>query len=1202
MDNLTDWRDLDLGPGRRTLVEASAGTGKTWTIGTLYVRTLLEQGLTPRRIVVATYTNAAAAELKERLRGRIEDTLRVAHAGGPEGPADDETDKCWLRDRWLDPDRRAQDITQLSLALSELDLAPITTLHGLCMRILGEHPFAAGSTLRAPALADSSGMVQELSDDFWRGIHASVDVYRKEKGAELVAWPTRRELPAVVKFLLQPKVRVTVVDTTMPEKYLSWAPRLAGLVARKEVFAKVNDALLVRWVKIAGILADWDEHEGLIQLSGLKDVAKPLTEFVAEGKHIKEPFHADDAVQDAVAMTQALLADIETIAAARQAEAFSRIQSWSRSQLDHRLSSAGQLGFDDLLTTVEAALQPKRDGQRELADALFASWPVAMIDEFQDTDPVQFGILDAIYREANGQLRGHLLLIGDPKQAIYRFRGGDIHTYERAKGGTTEGNRLTLSVNRRSSTRYVQAVNAFYGAAGTKLGLPTSRTGIQYVEALPSPGADDSRLTDRDGEDMSGLFLHHPGTVDDDPAPSADRGFDEYAALVSCADQIVTMLGNKSPLRIGGEPLSAGDICVLVPNHAQSAAMLAALRHRGVPCVNRGRASVFDSDTAKDLLVVLDAVVRCDDPHRIRAALATSLWGMGYHDLRSLREDMARSQSVAQTFRQWHQQWLAHGVLAVVTDFIHRVAGDKLGLVGADRILTDLRHLGELLQAYAAEADGPESVLVWLNKQIAGSTGDEDEADAQALRMESDARCVQVMTLHSSKGLEFPVVMLPLMWKHRGRSTERLHLLAAADGVRDVVFDKERVDAVAMEQLDERFRVLYVALTRARYACHVWLPPAEPIKNELLAAPLALQMTSLEPWLSGAVTPPNGVNVSSPWPFARGAVLNDREASVVDRRVRPEPPPRKGPLPSRHSFTTLTNGPRQFEADPWAPANDEGDAEELALGSEGIPSITTQSTHPALEGLQRVAGADFGNAVHAIFEHHAKSVPIPEQMTLVQQQLAQNNVRHPDLDEARFASILADRLQGALNADLDGNGLRLAEVAPNDQRHEMEFNFALDGVSLRRLRDACAASGYPDLAPHRYGDLAGLMNGKIDLIFRHEGRFHVLDWKGNRIGSADGDYLEDYAPASIAAKMDAAHYRFQALLYTIALERYLQTRLGASYERSMQLGDSWYLFVRGAGLSLPDGSPCGVWRHRFSDALLDAVQGVFSSRHEEVAA
>ena len=169
---------------------------------------------------------------------------------------------------------------------------------------------------------------------------------------------------------------------------------------------------------------------------------------------------------------------------------------------------------------------------------------------------------------------------------------------------------------------------------------------------------------------------------------------------------------------------------------------------------------------------------------------------------------------------------------------------------------------------------------------------------------------------------------------------------------------------------------------------------------------------------------PNGVNVSSPWPFARGAVLNDREASVVDRRVRPEPPPRKGPLPSRHSFTTLTNGPRQFEADPWAPANDEGDAEELALGSEGIPSITTQSTHPALEGLQRVAGADFGNAVHAIFEHHAKSVPIPEQMTLVQQQLAQNNVRHPDLDEARFASILADRLQGALNADLDSSPAR----------------------------------------------------------------------------------------------------------------------------------------------------------------------------------
>ena len=1197
MDNLTDWRDLDLGMERRTLVEASAGTGKTWTIGVLYLRTLLEQGLTPRQVVIATYTNPAAAELKERLRSRIEDTLSLARAGGPLDPHDDESDKCWLRDRWSDANTRDLDINQLSLALSELDLAPITTLHGLCMRILGEHPFAAGSTLRAPTLVDSSNLVHELADDFWRGIHAG-----EADTAGTMNWPSRRDLPKVVKVLLQPKVRVTVPNANLSDTYFSWAPRLSSLVARKDVFARANSALRARWAEIAAVLADWDEEGGLEELKGLKDPLEPLGEFIEEGKQIKEPFHDDPAVQEAVTMTQALMSDVEKVRAARKAEAFAAIQTWSRSQLNRRLSSAGQLGFDDLLTTVETALQPKSDGRRELADALFASWPVAMIDEFQDTDPVQFGILDAVYRDGDGGLRGHLLLIGDPKQAIYRFRGGDIHTYERAKSATTEGNRLTLSVNRRSSTRYVHAVNGFYGAVGTKLGLPASTTPIHYVEALPSPQADDSPLVDADGHDMSGLILHHPGTADEDSPPDSGREFDEHGALASCADQIVTMLATPSSLNIAGNPLSPGDICVLVPSHRHSDAMLAALRKLGVPCVNRGRASVFHSDTAKDLLVILDAVVRCDDPRRVRAALATGLWGMGYHELRSLREDIARSQSVVQTFRRWHQQWLAHGVLAVVTDFMHRIAGDRLGAVGADRVFTDLRHLGELLQAHAAEADGPESVLVWLNRQITEGTDDEEEVDARALRMESDARCVQVMTLHSSKGLEFPVVMLPLMWKHGRGQEDSVNLLAGENGARDVVFDKERTDAVEMEKLDERFRVLYVALTRARYACHVWLPPAEAVKNELLSAPLTLRQGAMEPWLEGRETPPRGVTVSSPWPSGNGRILDPEGVSSPDRHVRPEPPPRKGPLPSRHSFTTLTHRPRQFEPDPWASANDESDVEELSLNPEGVPTTTSQTPHAALTELRRIAGAEFGNAVHAILELHAKGTPIPEQMPLVRRQLAQNNVRLQELDEERFTSMLAERLQGVLAADLDGHGLRLAAIPPSDQRHEMEFNFALDSVSLRSLRNACAASGYPDLAPQRHGELAGLMNGKIDLIFRHDGRFHVLDWKGNRIGSHDDDCLEEYAPSSVAAKMDAAHYRFQALLYTVALERYLQTRLGASYERSRHLGDCWYLFIRAVGLTLPDGSPCGIWRHRFSDMLLDAVQQVFSSRHEEVAA
>lgn len=1253
MNRMNDWRDLLLAPGGRSLVEASAGTGKTWTIGVLYLRLLLEQQLSPRQIVVATYTNAAAAELVERLRARLHASLlHATHLARADAdtlaePPADASDQHWLHARWRDAALREADAQRLALALAELDLAPIGTLHSLCTRILAEHPFAAGASFQTPALVDSKALRIQLADDLWRLLHGEPDTLQEDAQA---AWQAARPLVASLKrdtlakwlhSLLLPGVVVPKIDDAPPQDCAAWATELDAAVERTEVFARKNAALRTRWTELAAFLHGWAKGEPDWSLPPSSEVLeKRLSDL---NQDFKPTFHDDANVLSAIALCRKASATIDLARHATLATFLSAIQHWAQQQMAHRLSAANQLGFDDLLTTVHAALATDENGQRVLSDALFAAWPVALIDEFQDTDPVQYGILDAIYSDAEGQPRGRLLMIGDPKQAIYRFRGGDIQTYQRAAQSAGDANTLRLGVNRRSSKACVDAVNAFYARVGETLGATASSTPIRYVEVEAAPDAATVRYTS-DGQAADALVLY---SHDD------EQDADEYAALRSCAGQIASMLAPDSSYRVEGRALRASDVCVLLPNNQQTQQMVELLRERNIATVNRGRGSVLESDTARDLLLILDAVSQCDDARRIRAALATPLWGMGYHALRALQHDEAEWQEHVARFHRWHHDWLHNGVLAVITAVMQQIATQQLGTLQGERVLTDLRHLGELLQDASDTCDGMVSLLTWLREQQDGGDGDEDAADARGLRLESDADCAQVMTLHASKGLEFNLVFLPLMWKHKAKQDSGLALVGRSDGTREVALSDAHRERAAMEEQDERFRVLYVALTRARHANHVWLPPEKGQPGDTRAAPMTLAALALRlparhentaaesAGISGSfvVTGPDMDNAATPsapatsasrapatqthpalilkngWPIPDFRRLPPALAHQTRQPARALPPERAGDLPTRHSFTTLVAGAWQGALHPVG-VNPVGVNPEAAAGDESdqvviVPATDAATTDPAnpgtitrhaeLDALYGVAGTGFGNAVHAILELRRIGQPIRQQTALVSAQLDAFNVRDKRIEHDLLTQHLAARLDAVLDAAIDAESLRLAALPAPDIRNEMEFHYALDGASLMRLRDACAKAGHPDMIPARHQHLHGLMNGKIDLVFHHDGRFHVLDWKGNRLGLRDQMGLEDYAPAALEAAMDAHHYRFQALLYAVAVERYLRSRLGHAYERSRHLGDCWYLFIRATGLLLPDGTPCGIWRHRFPDALLDAVQQELSTQQVEAA-
>ncbi len=1181
-DSVGGWTGLPLGPGGRSLIEASAGTGKTWTISVLYLRLLLEPAtsatlpLTPRQIVVATFTDAAAQELRARIRARLswaEQIAATAIASSvfavDSGMASDE---AWLRTRWnRDEDRVRRDRQRLRLALAELDLAPITTLHGLCRRIIADYPFESGGAFRSGELASGDRLLDELAEDLWRRL--------QQGGDEPPILATTKSLSALkdrLKLCLKPGVGLWVPNQADFERCLpaTWADRIVALAERKDVWGKKRNAP-----------------------KGLRDLAALLRDHTTAWSSVQTE-HVEEAVEHLGTQADFREDHAFLVNACRllgYLGATGEITAWQtwtqqiRTLRDERLAAADMLTFDDLLTRVDTAL---RDDSRALADRLFADWKVALIDEFQDTDALQYAILDHIYRDADGAPRGRLVMIGDPKQAIYRFRGGDIETYLAAAHQADA--KLELDTNFRSSRAYVAAVDELFERGGATLSTNVDHP-IRVQPVKASGRGDKTPYATPDEEAVQPLVLHF-NPVAADSAPERQR-----QALVACADQIATML-NDARYRIGDQPVQSGDIAVLLPTNPQVRELRRLLQDRHVPCVGAGKSNVFETDWSRELQIVLYAVEHANDEAAVSAALATRLGGLDFAQLRELCDAPDAWQRQLQRFTEFRRRWQRDGVLAVVLDFARRAMAQVPELADRERALTDLRHLGELLQAQSEHIHGGDQLLAWLAEQRRGDGDDtSDAAEEQQLRIESDARRVRLMTLHASKGLEFPIVFLPLMWNHAQRKdTPVIH--EPLCGQRVIGFGGQAQAQYDREGQDERFRVLYVALTRAIHACHVYvLPPQRMAKansTKALADPERSALDALIERLQARVPDLATLQhvrwIEDGWAWPR--TIHRPVATSPQRPLQSLPEPGSPAFASTWSFSALTSV-RYAPAREDEPADDERARSDLVdVDSDALLAIdvVTTAPNPILAELAMLRGTEFGNALHTIFEQRAIGAPLSTQADLIAGALRDAGVRLGEMPLAVAVARIATRLDATLAAELLP-GLHLGALPASQQRTEMAFHFMLDAVSIQRLREVCARHGDAGLIPAGIpvATLRGLMTGKIDLVFEHAGRFHVLDYKSNYLGGS----LANYAPDALTVAMDAHRYRFQALLYTVALDRYLRQRR-SGYRRGLHLGDAIYLFVRAAGV-LPDA---GIWRHRFDDALIDAVDGVFGAKSTQEAA
>ncbi len=1185
------------------LIEASAGTGKTFTISALYLRLVLGQGadidfpraLLPPDILVVTFTEAATQELRDRIRARLVDAAKAFRQELPK-PDPIITALC----QQTPPEHWAASARKLEIAAQWMDQAAVSTIHSWCQRMLREHAFDSGSLFEQSLETDQRELRAEVARDYWRQ-----QCYPLSGAAlEWVAqhWQTPDTLLSSLHALLADQLpapvgslQALITDTlaqradTLAElkaPWLQWADELEQLLEQALEQKQVDGRKLQRryfapWFDaLRTWAADANQEKLALSASAWQRLSE---EGLAEAwKQGSPPDHP--ALQQMPILRQAL-ADLVS----PQQAALKHAASWIAERFEQEQRRRAQMGFDDMLKRLDAAL--KSDNGERLAEVIRTQFPVALIDEFQDTDPMQYRIFNAVYQVAQNHQDSALLLIGDPKQAIYSFRGADIHTYLRARRDTADRHE-NLDTNYRSSQNMVAAVNRVFELAEAN----NAQGAFHFRQADENPlpfwpvqaqGRQD--VWQRDGSPAPALSvwqLDAPETLSGDAyrEQMAERCASAMVEILNAGQQGSAGFAHPEKPFAGVKP---ADMAVLVRTGKEAQCIRRALAERGVRSVYLSdKDSVFASMESRDVLRWLRA---CADPGNdglLRAALASPSLGLSWAELERLNEDERYWEQRVDQFHSLRRLWLRQGVLPMLQQLLHvfKLPARLLQQSDGERRLTNLLHLAELLQRAARELDGEQALIRHLAELLDDASG--NSADDQILRLESDAELVKVVTIHKSKGLEYPLVFLPFiahsrpaddkrpLWLHDG-DARQLHLSP----------DEEAVAQADVERLGEDLRLLYVALTRARHAC--WLGVADLRQGRssksvlhhsalawLLAGGQPLQQPAqLSEWLQPWHHPP-ALSVM-PAPEANDTRYQPETSvpATISERQPSHPPFERWWI---GSYSALVNGQESYSLDHDAKAVFMPPTASSGLTPHNFPRGPQPGVF--LHGLLELA-ADEGFAEFA--------QPEKRKQLLIPRCQRRNWGEWSECLNDWFGRLLQHPWQ------LNQTPFSLAGLKAGQYQSELQFMFAAHGVSASQIDalvrpETLDAEYYPRLGADQ---LNGLFKGYIDLVFEHDGRYWVVDYKSNWLGPD----ASSYSPAEMYRSVQEHRYDLQYVFYVLALHRQLRARL-PDYDYDLHMGGAVYWFLRGV-----DADTGGLWQARPSRELIEALDRLFAGQTQEAA-
>ena len=1205
------------------LIEASAGTGKTWTIAALYLRLVLGHGgqdngfvraLNPSEILVMTFTKAATRELSDRIRARLMEAARCFR-----GEAAVDASDIFLLDLMADHPEgpvRNQAAWRLAMAAEGMDDAGVHTIDAWCQRMLREHAFDSGSLFDEELVADEASLLTQAVQDYWR--RECYPLPAQVLSQLLVLW---KDIPALTQDVSQLMrfgldcLNATEQGRTLQGEMDAWVAHMQPYWVDKQRHieamrawlmlemterrghwhgTKLQDKSVGKWFDL---LTPWSALDVPLSLPNLGTGMTRMTPSGLNDARTKAA-PADYLMPESFTWFEQLVRQYEQNPIGPKLRRHAGVHVAQRLALLKR--QTGTFGFADMLDRLQAALVGPH-GER-LRERILTQYPVALIDEFQDTSPLQYKLFDLVYQTQANAKTNALLLIGDPKQSIYGFRGADIYSYIKARLAT-EGRHYVLKVNYRSTQALVDAVNhCFVQAEVSRAQGAFMFKGMGEATSNPLPfmtveaKGRTANLVSKEGP-IPALTLIHDDVLHN--ASSVRQRFSER-----CAEQIVVWLNDPKAgfAQADGvfERLRPKDIAILVRTGKEAAAIRRSLQRRGVASVYLSdKDSVFQSQEARDLVHWLRGIANPQNAQLVRGALAIRTVGLSLDELGFLATDDDAFDVRHAQFCVLQTVWQGQGVLAMLRQSLHRfeLAQSWLAQGDGERRLTNFLHLAELLQVASSALDGEQALIRWLVNQIAENAEQNEE---QVIRLESDADLVKVITVHKSKGLEYPLVCLPFATSFR--EVTRQHLKSASlpdeQGQRELILDVSEAHVVRAEQerLREDVRLLYVALTRARHA--LWLGFAS-VKvgnsNACQSHKSAIgylfggQQMDTAAWVQSLKHIVQGragmVLVAASDTTARTPLRTSEEGASL-RMTRPY----AGAFDRDWGIASYSRITR--DAKPQAPAlapmqvmraaDDEWRADAAADTDAALPQsrVPAAMQPPIWHSFKR--GPVTGNFLHDQLEWLAA-----DGFALVgQPEIAQRlQGRCERAGHAEQAPALVHWLQSVVSLPLPGPGVALNALG--EVRAEMEFWLPTKQLDTRKVDDICQTHILPGVVRPalQASVLHGMLMGFADVVFEHAGRYWVLDYKSNHLGDDDRAY-----DASALASAVAQHrYDVQAAIYTLALDRLLKTRLGAAYHPAQHLGGAIYLFLR--GIHGPCQGTCVITPALQGLAELDAMLG-----------
>ena len=1143
------------------LIEASAGTGKSWTVTLLFLRLILEKGLTVDQILVVTFTDAATKELRDAVRDRLLEALAYFETPDADALPADKQEYKFLFDQYASDDAaQAIAINRLKRAKLSIDEAAIFTIHSFCQRVLTEYAFEASLPFESELMDDDTELMQKLLDDYWRQhfYHAPKTLLYTLQQKKITPDSLLADIKAFVgKPYLQIKgpqseplndedwEQLNTLFKTASRTWQEQADQITRLLINHDGFNQgsykqaILEKLCADMCRCAGSITDFMAVKADLSKLGMDRLGKGMNKGKEPPEHIF------------FTQWQVFLDAWEDIKQ-RSDDYINQLRIDLLKHLQNRLPKEkkrlGVLAYDDLLLQLESALSDKP----ELAAYLRHKYQAALIDEFQDTDPTQYSIFSQIYPDPNSD-RYAVFLVGDPKQAIYSFRGGDIYTYLKAKQSTPKDKHYTLTTNYRSQAGLIDAYNALYLRADN----PFLDDGINYVEIAAgktlTPYANDAALQ----------FWSYQ----QDQKEPIDKVRQRIASAV--AGDIATQLNNKT--LIEDQPISGSDIAVLVRTHNEGSLIKQALAERGIASIQSSRDSIFESPETGEMSALLSAIAEPQRESLVRRALVVDLLGYKANDLLAFESDPDLWESQLFNFQNWHFLWKKQGFLPMMRQLMRDTNMHQTLLAYSDgeRRLTNILHLSELIhRASRQQSLSLEEVLRWLSRQQQNASGKESE-----LRLESDENLVKIVTIHKSKGLEYPLVYCPYVGlPSKPRDIGKIFSFyldsQAALQIGSSQHD-EYLQRKKKEEKAESLRLLYVALTRAKYRCTVVCFPQalEGLNDSSALAYLLSNGRSSKPKGSKAAEKEESAKNNEAFYQAYTDTLQTlaKENKNINLSELPENSARyireekKTRLQAREftaeikqqaqvtSFSGLTAGAQAEQQE--LPDYDTSNGGTIDMLSRAEPVATNQTVEDEFP-----RGATAGTALHEMFEHLAFDSSLASQAEIITASLKKWGFDETHFDAAN--TLINNTLQTLLLTDFS-----LSQLPEDKRLDEMEFYLPLERLNVEGLKQLLFKHLPDDWQVVRdavdsldFAEVEGFLKGFIDLIFEYQGKFYIVDYKSNA--------LTDYAPDSLLPVMADSHYYLQYLIYSVALHRYLQKRL-PGYAWETHFGGVYYLFIRG---------------------------------------